>query len=353
MILKIRRSNIQGKLPRENAHPTLVERMGLGVPTAIHLPKDTRVIGSCLRCPAPLCTFYHKDEMANEFFKEFPADTSTKVCPTDAIIIDTETGAPAILSEKCISCGLCVARCPVQAIMLTQDCAQVNDSENDFFRLTGKQIDPSAVEEVVRRYRNTPIVGHIADADFAARVYERIIHVGMQSHPLFPTLLTRNLMICNGVPFLVRRLGDTNMRIDGIFSSGDKRLGVAEIEYNEGAMLDAPRDLLDDCAVLNARYGISIKTIDPVVISLRFPNKRSEYWQVIQDVNQVLGIRIGSITAGALLIAMWGNHKLKPNIWQQIYADASAPTIEPGLRDLLACEPSNITAYPGWSRAAK
>jgi len=261
VILKVRRSSSQGKLPCGRALPIFVERKGLDVPPIINLSNAAKTIGSCLRCPVPLCTFYRADEMASDFFKEFPADTSTKVCPTDAILIDAETGVP--------------------------------------------------------------------------------------------TLLARNLMICNGVPFLIRRLGDTNMRIDGIFYSGDRRLGVAEIEYSDGAILDAPRDLLDDCAVLHARYGIPLKAIDPMVISLRFPNKRSEYWQVIQDVHQVLGIRIGSITIGALLIAMWINRKLEPSIWQQLYADASAPTIEPALRDLLAFEPGDITAYPGWSRASK
>lgn len=353
MILKFQPSNVQGKLPRRDAFPILFERVGLETPPVIHLSNDTKTIGSCLRCPVPPCTFYSADEMVNDYFTEFPADTSTKVCPTDAVQIDTERGIPAILSEKCISCGLCVARCPVQAIVLTRGGAHVNDSENDFFRLTGKPVDASVVEAVLRQYRSTPIRGHVVDAEFAAHVYERIVLIGMQSHPQFPNLLARNLMICNGISFLIRRLGDTNMRIDSVFDSGDNRLGVAEIEYSDGVILDSPRDLLDDCAVLHARYGVPLQTIDPLVVSLRFPNKRSEYWQVIQDISQVLKIRIRSITIGALLIIMWENRKLSQNIWQQLYADASAPTIEPALRELLACEPSNIAAYPGWSRAAK
>lgn len=353
MILKFQPSSVQGKLPRRDAFPILFERVGLETPPVIHLSNDTETIGSCLRCPVPPCLFYNADEMANDYFKEFPADTSAKVCPTDAVQIDTERGTPTILSGKCISCGLCAARCPVQAIVLTSDGAHVNDSENDFFRLTCKPVDASVVEAVLQQYRNTPIRGHIADAEFAAHVYERIVLVGMQSHTQFPNLLARNLMLCNGIPFLVRRLGDTNMRIDSVFNSGDNRLGVAEIEYRDGAMLDAPRDLLDDCAVLHARYRVPLQTIDPLIVSLRFPNKRSEYWQVIQDIAQVLKIRIGSITIGALLILMWENQKLSQNFWQQLYADASTPTIEPALRELLAREPSNITAYPGWSRAAK
>jgi len=160
-------------------------------------------------------------------------------------------------------------------------------------------------------------------------------------------------MLSLNVPFHIRRLGDTNMRIDSVFKSGKNRLGVAEIEYGDGAILDAPRDILDDCAVLYARYRIPIETIDPLIVSLRFPNKRSEYWQVIKDISGVLGIRIASVTIGALVTLMWTNQKLGQYIWPEFYADADAPTIEPALRKFLACEPGGITAYPGWSRAAK
>lgn len=353
MTLESKQSIVEGKVPLGNAVPTLIHRAGLDSPAVIRLSNGAKTIGSCLRCPFPPCQLYGADEIANDYFREFPADTSIKVCPTDALQIETNRGIPIVDLDRCICCGLCVARCPVQAIVLTSNGAHVNDSENDFFRLTGKPVDASVVEAVLRQYRNTPIRGHIADAEFAAHVYERIVLVGMQSHPQFPNFLARNLMLCNGIPFLVRRLGDTNMRIDSVFNSGDNRLGVAEIEYSDGAMLDASRDLLDDCAVLHARYRVPLHTIDPLVVSLRFPNKRSEYWQVIQDIAQVLKIRIGSITIGALLILMWENQKLSQNFWQQLYADASTPTIEPALRELLAREPSNITAYPGWSRAAK
>jgi ferredoxin len=277
VILKFQPSSVRGKLPSGDAIPTLFERVGLETPVVIHLSNYTKTIGSCLRCPVPPCTFYRADEMVNDYFKEFPADTSTKVCPTDAIQIDAETGIPTILSDKCISCGLCVARCPVQAIVISRGGAKVNDSENEFFRLTGKPVDTAVVEAVLRQYQNTPIRGHIADAEFAAYVYERIVLIGMQSHTQFPNLLARNLMFCNGIPFLVRRLGDTNMRIDGVFNPGGNRLGVAEIEYSDGVILDAPRDLLDDCAVLQARYRVPLKKIVPLVVSLRLPNKRSEY----------------------------------------------------------------------------
>ena len=353
MTLKFQPHIIEGKLPVGDAIPISIHRAGLETPSVIHLSNDEKTIGSCLRCPVPPCKLYSAGEIINDYFTEFPADTSTQVCPTDALQIDLKSGVPIMFLDRCITCGLCVARCPVQAIVLTAEGAQVNDSENKNFRLTAKPIDESLVTAALFQYRSVPISGQIADAEFAAHAYKRIIDVGMQSHSQFPNLLARNLMNSLGVPFHIRRLGDTNMRIDSIFKSGENRLGIAEIEYSDGTILDAPRDVLDDCAVLHARHRVSIDIIDPLVVSLRFPNKRSEYWQVIQDISEVLKIKVSSITIGALLILMWINQKLSQDVWQQLYADASAPTIEPTLRKLLTREPSEIMAYPGWSRAAK
>lgn len=353
MTLDFSQSIFEGKAPFGDAVPTFIHRAGLYSPAVIHLSNGAKTVGSCLRCPFPPCQLYGADELLNDYFEEFPADTSTKVCPTDALQIDTNSGIPIIITDKCICCGLCVARCPVQAITLSEKGAQVNDSQNEIFRLTGKPVNEAQVRAITHQYQSIPINGQIADADFVAKVYGHIMDTAIQSSAQFPNLLVRNLMLSLNVPFHIRRLGDTNMRIDSVFKSGENRLGVAEIEYSDGAILDAPRDTLDDCAVLHARYHIPLNTIDPLIVSSRFPNKRSEYWQVIKDIYEVLGIRIASITVGALLILMWTNQKLVQHIWPELYADADAPTIEPALQKLLICEVDGITAYPGWSRAAK
>ncbi len=299
------------------------------------------------------CQRYSVDEAANDYFREFPADSSVTVCPTDAIQIGADNCGPVIEKGRCICCGLCVARCPVQAIVLSANGAQVNDSENEVFRLTGKPVDVERVAAITDEYRSVAISGQIADAEFAADVCDRVIDTASRSSVQVPNLLVRNLMLSLGVPFHVRRLGDTNMRIDSVFRSGENRLGVAEIETSEGAILDAPRDILDDCAVLNARYRIPLETIDPLIVSLRFPNRRSEYWQVIKDIADVLGMRIASITVGALLILMWTDRKLGQDIWPEFYADVEAPTIEPVLRRLLGGRINGMVTYPGWSKAAK
>ena len=63
-------------------------------------------------------------------------------------------------------------------------------------------------------------------------------------------------------------------------------------------------------AVLHARYKIPLPQISSVIVSLALPNQRTEYWQVIKDIKDVLGVRVGSITLTALIIILWSGNRL-------------------------------------------
>jgi hypothetical protein len=75
-------------------------------------------------------------------------------------------------------------------------------------------------------------------------------------------------------------------------------------------VLDSPRALLEDVAVLHSRYGYAVDGIDPVSIILSLPNVRSEYYQVIRDIEKVLGLRCRTVTIGSLVALMWNCAKL-------------------------------------------
>jgi len=62
--------------------------------------------------------------------------------------------------------------------------------------------------------------------------------------------------------------------------------------------------------VLHSRYGYAVDGIDPVGIILSLPNVRSEYYQVIRDIEKVLGLRCRTVTIGALVALMWNCAKL-------------------------------------------
>jgi hypothetical protein len=61
-------------------------------------------------------------------------------------------------------------------------------------------------------------------------------------------------------------------------------------------------------------------------VSLEFPNIRTEYWRVIKDIKDVLGIKINSISLGALILLTWSFKKF-PIGTADFYADVENPSI--------------------------
>ncbi|HHQ0057993.1 TPA: hypothetical protein ACSK23_002482, partial [Listeria monocytogenes] len=76
------------------------------------------------------------------------------------------------------------------------------------------------------------------------------------------------------------------------------------------AILDAPRNLLDDYAVIKSRKTDLNSDIVPLVICWDLPNKRTDYWNVIFDINSILKIKIKTISILALAVFYWTNTAL-------------------------------------------
>jgi hypothetical protein len=91
--------------------------------------------------------------------------------------------------------------------------------------------------------------------------------------------------------------------MDGFYENS-RQMGVLEIETGS-EMLDVSRALLDDAAVVNARYAISLGDDHPLAVVLSLPNKRTDYWQVVKDINVVVDLKISTLTFGALLLFLW------------------------------------------------
>ena len=224
----------------------------------------------------------------------FPGDPNLDVCPTGAIQWSSESAVAEVLADDCIGCGLCISRCPYGAIHLAKGLkAQVETNDRDGLVVVGQWTGEHATPE--RK-------GQIASLNAPAAANLPATVVGIPETKA--RLLVRNLLHEVGLKARIRRRGDTNMRIDGVGFSRSGRPFVAEIELSAG-VLESPRALLEDVAVLHSRYGYNVKDIDAVSIILSFPNVRSEYYQVIRDIETVLGIRCRTVTVGALVALLW------------------------------------------------
>jgi hypothetical protein len=268
----------------------------------------------------------------------FPGDPSRDVCPTLAIRWDGENAVAAVNEDDCIGCGLCIARCPYGAISLADGrAARVATTDPDGLiragLVEGEHSQPKRCGKIAML--TAPAVANLPDT------------VGPLEDAK-TTLFVRNLLNEVGLNARTRRRGDTNVRIDAVGFSRQGGPFVAEIETGAN-VLDSPRTLLEDVAVLHSRYGYSVDEIDPISIILSFPNVRSEYYQVIRDIEQVTGLRCRTITVGALIALLWNCAKLD-------CFDGDAFTVGEGTIDLaeyLSTKGAVLEPYPGAFTPAK
>ena len=56
------------------------------------------------------------------------------------------------------------------------------------------------------------------------------------------------------------------------------------------------------------------------------PNRRSEYWRIIQDIKQVLGIRIGTVSLLSLMLHVWNRTPIHLTTQNPFYVDCDTPS---------------------------
>lgn len=328
-ILKQRERITTAKNLRDNAVPERIE-WNAGQST-VFFSDGGQANGSCIHCPNMPCIEYAPTELLVEGFNDFPADLDQRVCPTAAITWNIEDSAPSVNLDECISCGLCVARCPVGAIQFNPGVgAIVNDTENAYFQLSHDRVTQEIVDSIIARLANIPINGSFAleNDELIEDVHNRIL-AKLKTAPKLPQHLTRNLLIALGNSAAMRRQGDVNIRMEIVSSNTDSK-GTAEVEFGAG-VLDAPRNILDNVAVLHSRYNVPKEEISAFIVSLALPNQRTEYWQVIKDINSVLEIKIGSITVTALMLLLWARQSLLASQDAMFYADSENRSIRASL----------------------
>ena len=273
-------------------------------PVVVHFENAAKGRGTCLGChDAPCMTLAVEDLALPEALRKFPGDPTREVCPTGAITWNASGEVAVVNGDACIGCGLCVARCPYGAISLTPTGVAVIESGDPDDLTVAAPTGSIATGHIRARS-----VGRIGPMRFPAvgRMPDSIANLNSHASAQF----VRNLLIECGIKCRTRRQGDTNVRMDGVLATVDGRMGVLEIELGN-TVLESPRELLEDVAVLHGRYGIEVGSIDPVSMITRLPNARSEYYRVMSDIEKVLGLRCRTVTIGALLAVLWQFEKIE------------------------------------------
>ncbi|WP_010648845.1 4Fe-4S binding protein [Oceanobacillus massiliensis] len=288
-------------------------------PAKILLDNNTIISGSCLHCPDTPCMKYKEEELINDTFMSFPQDNVSNVCPTEAITLDADSGAPTIDPNRCIACGICASRCPSGAIYFKtfgekeqpqEVFAVINNDSSESFEICTQQDTSKTIEHIEE---NKILLESLPKEGLFIKEEDRIFDViyskmmSLKVDAQFPNLLTRNLLIQTGTSCAIRRKGDVNLRMDGVLGPPGTEAGVLEVELASMGILDSPRNMLDNIAVLNSRYNIKSKTLTPLIVSMSLANSRTEYYRVIRDIKNILNIKINTLTIGALFILIWNN----------------------------------------------
>ena len=253
----------------------------------------------CARCFNPLCMFYTESEIdnTNKIIKNFPTDKNYNCCPTNAISINNETHQVEIDQNKCLSCGVCASRCPFGCIYFNGKCFAVQTNYKGPSN-PKKVKDEKEAKLIFRQSKKRGCLVLESDHLFDS-IYEKIKKLTFEQQ----NLLCRNLLLSLDYQCFLRRVGDVYTRMDAFYIY-KQIYGPSEFEFKNDS-LEASRGILDDIAVLNCRFGLKKEEVTPLVILLSLSNKRQGFWQVSKDIKNVLGIKIRTITIGALMLLVW------------------------------------------------
>jgi len=265
---------------------------------------------SCVNCLNTPCILLGENEVRprpGSVLHSLPYNPDKHVCVTDAIRIDEQTFFPTI-REACIGCSICVMRCPVGAIFIDWEhhTARIVHDDRHYVQVS---YGTSQYEQTLNVFRENSENFDPPEVPpgFLSRLSETVERLAARSLYV-DTILVRNLLLQLGVSCLVRPVGDTNVRMDLYFEL-DGLVGVGEVEGGR-ATVSALRALLDDVAVLSSRHKVDVDSIEPFIFCNYLPDKRSDYFDLVNDVEKVLNLRIHTMTLTALLLLYWHRKKL-------------------------------------------
>lgn len=288
--------------------PHRIIKVNYSEPAELVFPSGTSCTSSCIGCTDEPCRLLNCNERTVDGVTAFSGDTSSAVCPVKAITWDVNTEAPTINPDSCIGCGICVSRCPVGAISVSDGIARISNNISIASCQTVKV--PFSVGQTQQRKQlavspecefREPILDDLQ----AVRVTESL----SRSSDIIQKAAVRSVIVAAGGSVSLSRKGDVHTRMDGTYSTNDGMHGSLEIEFGLDS-LEAVRASMDDVAVLNSRYYLPKEQQAPLVVCGELPRERQGYWQVVRDIHRVLNIKVRTATVGSLLLLVWNGKAL-------------------------------------------
>lgn len=265
--------------------------------------------GVCLSCRNKYCINYLQEEYQTDLFDKFPHNTSFRVCPTNAISI--KNGGGFINNELCLGCGLCLHRCPTAAIQLdfTTGKCFIN-TESDYKIKQYRSYQESEDIQYIKKFIHLPRhieYNHISTS-FSNQYHNSIINYSKYV-PDLSEIIVRNTLINMGIKCHAAAIGNNHIRIEFFGLQNDKII-IGESNSKENDTLTVLRRILDDEAVMISRYKINKKNIVALSVLNNLPNKRTDYYEVVNDMENVLNLQVSTITFHALFVLNLFNIKL-------------------------------------------
>ena len=277
----------------DNLIPTQVTFVD-NAPNTLQLSNGEEIASPCLNCSAKPCLYFDESTHSNIVDVVFSED----VCPTNALYLD-ESEQVMVDSDSCIGCGLCAFRCKTGAIYLANNKAVIHRDVTHLFE--GK------LPETEVKY-NGSVINNLEQKTMELI---SIIHESKKSGVVTNNLIKSSFMSL-GFKVIKPRVGDVNLRMDLIIDTNQK---LYLVEIDGLGSPDTIRDVIDDVAIFCDKYNRKLDSLAGVSCLLEFPNKRSEYYELISDAESVLKFNIYSISLGVILAALFNRKYLNIDLF--------------------------------------